>query len=58
MIGERFSNDINCLLSLVDDAEIRVDDDVEIGVVDNDVDIQNSNSEQAITESNNCTSSN
>ena len=58
MIGERFSNDINCLLSLVDDAEIRVDDDVEIGVVDNDVDIQNSNSEQAITERNNCTSSN
>ena len=58
MIGERFSNDIDCLLSLVDDAEIRVDDDVEIGVVDNDVDIQNSNSEQAITESNNCTSSN
>ena len=58
MIGERFSNDINCLLSLVDDAEIQVDDDVEIGVVDNDVDIQNSNSEQAITESNNCTSSN
>ena len=58
MIGERFSNDINCLLSLFDDAEIRVDDDVEIGVVDNDVDIQNSNSEQAITESNNCNSSN
>ena len=58
MIGERFSNDINCLLSLVDDAEIQVDDYVEIWVVDNDVDIQNSNSEQAITESNNCTSSN
>ena len=57
MIGEWFSNDIDCLLSLVADAEIRVDDDVEMRVVDDDVDIRNSDSEQTVTESGNCTSS-
>lgn len=42
---ERFCNEIDCLLSLVDHVEIQVDDDV---------DIRNSDSEQTITKSENC----
>lgn len=42
---ERFYNETDCLLSLVDHVEIQVDDDV---------DIRNSDSEQTITKSENC----
>ena len=42
---ERSCNEIDCLLSLVDHVEIRVEDDV---------DIRNSDTEQTITESENC----
>ena len=42
---ERFCSEIDCLLSLVYHVEIRVDDDV---------DKRNSDSEQTITESENC----
>ena len=42
---EKFCNEIDCLLSLVDHVEIRVEDDVNI---------RNSDSEQTITESDNC----
>ena len=54
MIGEIFY--WHCLLSLVDDVDW-VDHEIEIWVVDDDVDILNSHSEQTIIKRGYCTSS-